>query len=313
VPLTVSATDYDGNVALVEFFVGSAKLGQDATAPFTLTWTNSAEGPYTFSAVATDNNGFTATSAPVAITLQAGLISTGAVWKYLDSGINAGSAWRGTNFNDNAWASGPAQLGYGDDDEATEVGYGPNPTNKYITTYFRRRFAVTNASSFTNLLLRVLRDDGAVVYLNSNEVFRSNMPGGAIGYTTLASSSVPPADEATTFYSTNVSGTRVFNGTNVLAVEVHQASTNSSDLSFDLELIGQRPMIPPTLSIRTASPEAVLTWPEFPQGFQLESRPTLAPAATWSGVSNSITVSNGQNTLRMDVTGAASYFRLRKP
>ena len=116
-----------------------------------------------------------ATSAPVT-SLQTGLLPAGSVWKYLDNGSDQSTAWRATNFDDNAWRSGPAQLGYGDGDEATTVGYGPDSNNKYITTYFRRRFDVADRSSFTNLLLRLQRDDGAVVYLNGLEVFAATCP-----------------------------------------------------------------------------------------------------------------------------------------
>src|SRR5262245_18280678 len=147
-------------------------------------------------------------------------------------------------FNDSAWASGPAQLGYSsnpaENDEATIVGYGPDPDNKYITTYFRHSFVVTNAGAFTNLVVSVLRDDGAVVHLNGVEFFRSNMPEGVITSGTTALGTVPEADETTTFYSTNVSPARLRNGTNVLAVEIHQANNTSSDISFDLELNGFR-------------------------------------------------------------------------
>ncbi|HRI22394.1 MAG TPA: hypothetical protein PLA68_15640, partial [Panacibacter sp.] len=54
------------------------------------------------------------------------LIAAGSSWKYLDNGTNQGTAWAGTSFSDAAWASGNAQLGYGDGDEATVVGYGGN-------------------------------------------------------------------------------------------------------------------------------------------------------------------------------------------
>src|SRR5688572_33317131 len=54
------------------------------------------------------------------------LISTGAVWKYLDNGTDQGTAWRGTSFADGSWLSGPAQLGYGDGDEATTNSFGPD-------------------------------------------------------------------------------------------------------------------------------------------------------------------------------------------
>src|SRR6185436_8475456 len=93
-------------------------------------------------------------------------------------------------------------------------------------------------AAFSNLNLRVLRDDGAVVFLNGVEVFRSNMPGSPVNYGTYASTVVSGAGETTQFYSTNVSPALLMNGTNVLAVEIHQANATSTDLSFDLELSG---------------------------------------------------------------------------
>jgi len=161
-------------------------------------------------------------------------VPTGSVWKYLDNGSNQGTAWRAPGFADAAWASGPAQLGYGDGDEATVVSFGPNASAKYITTYFRHAFSVTNAASYTRLDLRVLRDDGAVVYLNGTEVFRDNMPTGTIAYTTPASSAI----DDSSFHTASVSPTLLVNGTNVLAVEIHQANGTSSDISLDLDLVG---------------------------------------------------------------------------
>ena len=91
------------------------------------------------------------------------LVASGTAWRYLDNGSDPGTTWRAPTFNDGAWASGAAQLGYGDGDEATVVGYGGNPDAKYITTYFRRTFSVSNPSQFSTLTLRLLRDDGALV------------------------------------------------------------------------------------------------------------------------------------------------------
>ncbi|MGH9658630.1 MAG: hypothetical protein ACRD96_08800, partial [Bryobacteraceae bacterium] len=104
------------------------------------------------------------------------LVDKGSLWKYFDQGTNQGTAWRALAFNDGAWPSGPAQLGYGDGDEATLISYGPNASNKYVTTYFRRTFGVGDPGLYQSLTLNLLRDDGAVVYLNGTEVFRSNMP-----------------------------------------------------------------------------------------------------------------------------------------
>src|SRR5688572_10395696 len=137
------------------------------------------------------------TAGPLPLFAQsASLISTGSTWRYLDNGSNQGTAWRSPGFNDSSWATGPAQLGYGDGDEATLVGYGANAAVKYVTTYFRRTFSVTDPAAFASLQLRVLRDDGAILYLNGAEVFRTNMPAGTVGHTTAAATAVAGTAEA---------------------------------------------------------------------------------------------------------------------
>lgn len=314
--LAATGADQSRPLTKVDFFVGDTKVGQDTSPPFSFTWSNAVEGIYTLTAVGTDNAGRAATSAPVTVTLHTGLVRAGSIWKYLDNGSNQGTAWRNTNFNDSAWASGPAQLGYGDADEATVVGYGPDINKKYITTYFRHSFGVPPLGGLdppvAGLFLRVLRDDGAVVYLNGVEVFRSNMPGGTIGHTTLALGSVPPADETTMFHTANVVVNRLVAGPNVLAVEVHQASTNSSDLSFDLELLALRSFRPPALSITRRAFGIELKWSAFTYNYRPESSPTLAPGANWSFIPNPILTSNNQHIVRLTPT-ATTFFRLRQP
>jgi hypothetical protein len=167
------------------------------------------------------------------------LISAGALWRFLDNGSDAGSAWRALDFNDSAWAQGPAQLGYGDGDENTLASFGGDANNKHITTYFRRAFQVADAAFYTNLTLRVLRDDGVIVYLNGTEIFRNNLPGGVVNYRTLALNAISGAEESTAFLSAAVSPALLRTGTNVVAVEIHQNTNNSSDISFDLELLGR--------------------------------------------------------------------------
>jgi hypothetical protein len=180
------------------------------------------------------------------------LVPLGSVWKYRDDGSDQGLFWRLLTFNDSAWASGPAELGYGDGDEATLINGGP-ADNHFITTYFRHAFNVPDPTSYTNLFLRLRRDDGAVVYLNATEIFRSNMPDGGVTYTTPAASAVSGAAE-TAFFGTSVSPARLRPGTNVLAVEVHQANPTSSDVSFDLELAGN-------VTVANAPPQLAITDP----------------------------------------------------
>jgi len=165
------------------------------------------------------------------------LVVPGSVWKYKDDGASQGIAWRAPGFDDSSWPSGPAELGYGDGDEATVVGYGPNPNDRYITTYFRRTFAVADPAAFRSLALEIVRDDGAVVFLNGTEVYRSNMPSTQIGHLTRASTQIGGADEDG-YWGLDVAPGLLVAGANVLAVEVHQFSPTSTDVSFDLRLTG---------------------------------------------------------------------------
>jgi hypothetical protein len=164
------------------------------------------------------------------------LVPAGSMWRFLDDGSDQGTAWRAPEFDDTAWPCGFAELGFGDFDEETVLYAGPTG-NQYITYYFRLAFDLTGASSYTSLNLGVLRDDGVIVYLNGASLWRNNMPAGLIGYRTLASTNVSGAAEDT-FYSADLAPTALRNGINVLAVEVHQSSRTSSDLSFDLQLTG---------------------------------------------------------------------------
>jgi hypothetical protein len=145
------------------------------------------------------------------------------------------------DFDDSTWLAGRAPLGYGDGDETTVVGYGPNAGSKYPTTYFRATFDAANPASLTELTVGLMRDDGAVIYINGVEATqRINMPGGEIDYLTWASGSGVPvggADEST-YYPYAVDPDLLVPGTNVIAVEIHQANAGSSDISFDLELNG---------------------------------------------------------------------------
>jgi hypothetical protein len=166
------------------------------------------------------------------------IIPKQSTWNYIDDGTDYGTAWFGSGFNDTSWKTGTGKFGYGDTQQ-TVVSYGPNSSSKYITTYFRKTFDLSEKiKSTSGFILNLLRDDGAVVYLNGKEVVRSNMPVGEINYKTLASNSVNGTEE-TTFISYIIDASDFITGNNVIAVEVHQNTVSSSDLGFDLELLAQ--------------------------------------------------------------------------
>ncbi|MHC1765539.1 MAG: hypothetical protein AB9869_14760 [Verrucomicrobiia bacterium] len=168
------------------------------------------------------------------------LIARGSEWKFFDPEAAPPANWQALDFDDSAWRSGRAELGYGDGDEVTVLNGGPS-TNRTAAAYFRHAFEVPDPSAFGGLVASLRRDDGGVVYLNGREVFRSNMPAGPIDHSTWADSS---STSETSYWTQAVDPSILISGTNVVAVEVHQASATSSDLSFDLGLSGSpRPRI----------------------------------------------------------------------
>lgn len=166
-------------------------------------------------------------------TQQTTLIGAGSTWKYRDASTAPPTDWNTTAFNDQSWTSGPAQLGYGEGDENTVLDFGSDANNKIPAYYFRQKFTVADPANTSGLIARMLVDDGAVVYLNGQEVWRFNMSSTpVIQFTDFALSS---ASEGV-WNELNLPATALVAGDNVLTVEVHQASANSSDISFDFEL-----------------------------------------------------------------------------
>lgn len=211
------------------------------------------------------------------------LIGAGSSWKYNDSGANLGTAWRAPAYSDSSWASGLAQLGYGDGDEATVISYGSSTTNRRITYYFRRSFAVVSPASLAALTVRYVRDDGAVIYLNGVEVVRSNMPTGTIGYTTRATTAVSGAGESA-WLEAPIDPALLVAGTNVIAVEIHQQSPSSTDVSFDLELRATDAQAPPPSSTLTApANHAVLNSPAVTFSSTISAPAGLASATLFVG------------------------------
>ncbi len=309
ISLTASASDPGGSVAKVEFFQNGNKVGEDLSAPYALDWANAGAGVYALTAIATDNQGATGASTPINITVNAStapttnvLIAAGSTWKYLDNGTDQGSAWTTSAFNDSTWSSGPAQLGYGDGDEATVISFGLDANNKFVTAYFRRSFVVANPAQIQGLILSVLRDDGAVTYLNGVEVHRLSMPAGPIGFQTLASTS-----SEYPFEGTNLPPSLLVAGTNVIACEVHQGTLSSSDVSFDLELLaiqsadtnvhpvvsltappnGQLVGAPASLTLAAAATDAdgtVTNVAFYANGTKLADDPTTPFSFAWNGI-----------------------------
>ncbi len=232
------------------------------------------------------------------------LVASNSVWKYFDTGADLGTGWIAPSFDDSAWASGPGQLGYGDGDEATLVSFGPDPSNKFITTYFRQSVTVANPAQYAVVSMRVQRDDGVIVYLNGQEVFRDNLP--AVGVNFLTTSTTSAGDDGRGWLPNiiNVPLNFLVPGQNVLAAEIHQQSPTSSDITFALEVTGNTQnnapavlIVSPTentfytepatiaISASASDSDGSVTLVEFFQGVAKIGEDNAAPfTLSWSGV-----------------------------
>ena len=315
---TAVVSDTDGTVVTnVDWFLDGVLRVSDATSPFTFQLGDVLAGTHTVRAVATDNLGASA-SANITVTATnplgvALIITNGSTWKYLDDGSDQGTFWVDKDFPDSTWSMGPAELGYGDIADnrpettvVNRVGSTTGTTN--ATTYFRHHFNVTDPTAFGELIVRLLRDDGAIVYLNGMVVFRSSISNEF--NPVLFNTFTPPAvaDDGTVYQITNADPALLVVGDNVVAVEIHQASETSSDISFDLMLWGPGPKL---IITRLSSTQVEVSWKAPATGFVLQSTTSLS-TPSWSAVSG-VTSSGGFNRVTVTTSSATRFFRLRGP
>ncbi len=154
------------------------------------------------------------------------------VWSYEQSGINLGTAWRAPDYNDSSWPTGKALL-------YVENAGLPGPKNTPLTLgrrtyYFRTEFYFDgDPNEVAQLQLSTILDDGAVIYLNDNDVNRIGIDPGTILYGDYADRVVGDATLEGPF---PIPTTDLRQGDNVIAVEVHQCSSGSSDIVWGMEL-----------------------------------------------------------------------------
>lgn len=174
----------------------------------------------------------------------------GGNWKFLDTGVAApqdaaapitAADWRHYDFDDALWKEGAAELGYGDnqvtlvEDNAT-AGYNSADTDRYITTYFRRKFEFAGATDLLHALqVRVIRDDAVAIFLNGTRIVKDGLPN-TWDHTTPALTGISGAAETTPLEVYDIPPGALRQGQNVLAVEIHQQAPDSSDISFNMEL-----------------------------------------------------------------------------
>ena len=173
----------------------------------------------------------------------------GPQWKYKGGGTNLDAiAWKALAYGEPGWlTTKKSAFSYGAGtplmntvlpQDASAGGCGVTGA-RYTTIYFRNTVFIADPTIYANnFQLNLKVDDGAVVWVNGVEAYRSNIPAGAPLYATLASASGNPA----TVLTTTINKSMFVAGNNIIAVEVHQRSilnnADGNDFFFDMELRG---------------------------------------------------------------------------
>jgi uncharacterized protein (DUF1800 family) len=174
------------------------------------------------------------------------LVNRGEVWRYFKGTVEPPAAWKNEGFDDTSWLIGPTGIGYGDGDDLTEL---TDMQGNYLSVYLRKTFSVADLGAIDALVLRVDYDDGFAAFINGTEVVRIGLtgtPGTAIPFNRLATS-----HDAGTPEDIDISAhiPRLHVGVNTLAIQVHNTTLTSSDLSMIPELINREVLPGPPLRL----------------------------------------------------------------
>jgi len=230
-------------------------------------------------------------------------------WRYRKGTSEASSpvdSWRQINFSeDSSWSTGQTPIGYGDADDETVLG---DMQNSYSSIFMRHDFTIPPIDIPTSLKLRIYADDGAIVWINGQEVQRVHVADGQLAYNDTGSDHEAEWEE---FILTGTSGYLV-GGTNVIAVQGFNATFESSDFSLDVtlesatsgEAVGDSPTPgQPNSSFSTTPPPAIRQVDHFPETPTSNDDVTITAKITDpQGV--------GPVTLEYQIVDPGSYIRI---
>lgn len=186
------------------------------------------------------------------------LIARKSLWKYYDDSLLLPISWKIAGYSDSAWKEGYAELGYGEGDENTVINYGANVNNKRISSYYRKKIIIPTSIDYDSYTFTIYQDDGIVLYINGNEVFRNNIYGVVTPYTLAKDAN----NDGKTPLKITINPAFFREGANLIAAEIHQSSAYTDDASFDMQVIANtHPIITRGPYLQKISPtSATIRW-----------------------------------------------------
>ena len=161
------------------------------------------------------------------------IIKTGDYCHYKIPKSNIGTDWIAKDFNDSSWIKAKSGIGFGDGDDNTKI---PKGTK---SVYIRYSFTIESKAEIASLVLDIDYDDGFIAYLNGMEVARENVESPVTWYMKLNGTheaALYQGGKPERFQLSKYIADYLKEGKNILAVEVHNQSSTSSDLSSNVFL-----------------------------------------------------------------------------
>lgn len=236
------------------------------------------------------------------------LIAKKSLWKYYDDSLLLPINWRSTAYNDSTWKEGYGEFGFGEGDENTVINYGTDVNNKRISSYYRKKILVPMATQYDSYTFSIYKDDGIVLYINGNEVFRYNIYGSVTPYTLAKDAS----NDGKTALKITLNSSLFVDGVNMVAAEIHQSSAYTDDASFDLELIGNtHPVITRGPYLQKVSPtSATIRWQTSTATNSLLSYINLQETAIFYAGTNTPSI-NHEVTLQQLNPKSLYYYKIK--
>lgn len=230
-------------------------------------------------------------------------------WRYRKGTSEASTPvaeWRTTTFvEDDSWTTAQTPIGYGDGDDNTVLN---DMRSSYSSVYLRREFTVDPLAIPQNLKLRIYADDGAIVWINGQEVQRTNVSGGQKAYNDTGQNHEAAWEE----FVISGANTYLVGGTNVIAVHALNATLGSSDFSIDVTLEATNESSGGGTSPTPGSPNTSASLQTPPAIRQVEHAPTSPTSADPVTITAKLTDPDGMGAVTLDyqLVNPGSYIRI---